>query len=147
MNPTVGVKSSYRAVCGCSVIAPPPCQCLNGGTCLTNAWNGRRCNCPRGYQGNRCQRLILSLDGASSFAAFAPTLSCRNGVTSIDVRTTQTKSLVFYIGLYIIICRTEIILYLVLYVISKFETISSLDLPKFICEYIIFIYYFIRLQL
>ncbi|KAL6109603.1 vwde [Pungitius sinensis] len=77
-----------------------PCECLNGGSCVTNADSPRgsaehRCSCPDGFTGERCEvdvddckpnpcRLGRCIDGPDSFSCVCPTgttgRTCREDV-------------------------------------------------------------------
>ncbi|PIO73685.1 EGF-like domain protein [Teladorsagia circumcincta] len=48
--------------------------CLNGGTCIADEINSYNCNCPRGFEGRNCERLVVKKEIDCSM------LSCGEGV-------------------------------------------------------------------
>lgn len=48
-------------MCEVAVASPPPCQlarCQNGAPCLETAAGAALCQCPPGFEGQRCEKLV-----------------------------------------------------------------------------------------
>ena len=59
--------------------------CYNGGRCLEGRW-GVRCQCPRGFEGPRCQQTTRSFWG-KGWAWYPPLELCEESHLSIEFLT------------------------------------------------------------
>ena len=105
----VGVHAIEVAECVCkslqglafSELTSRPCSspnyCLNGGFCTAHG-SVQRCQCPRGFDGPRCQKTTRSFNSSGGFAWLPALPQCQNLVLSLELITTSPKGLIFYNG-------------------------------------------------
>ncbi|GFS24762.1 neural-cadherin [Elysia marginata] len=71
--------------------------CYNGGTCRQDDWNKLSCQCPKGFDGPRCQQRRHSFDG-NSIAFYKGLSACTEGRTSIEFITLEPDGLIMFSG-------------------------------------------------
>ena len=98
----VGVRVEVipECVCGARNFAKPEsCHahvCYNGGRCLEGRW-GVRCQCPRGYEGPRCQQTTRSFWG-KGWAWYPPLELCEESHLSVEFLTRKPDGVLLYNG-------------------------------------------------
>jgi len=71
--------------------------CLNGGMCLRQG-SIQKCQCPRGYDGPRCQKTIRHFNNSGGFVWLPAVPQCQDLVLSLEFITLNNKGLLFYNG-------------------------------------------------
>ena len=98
----VGVRVEVipECVCGARNFAKPEsCHahvCYNGGRCLEGRW-GVRCQCPRGFEGPRCQQTTRSFWG-KGWAWYPPLELCEDSHLSVEFLTRKPDGVLLYNG-------------------------------------------------
>ena len=98
----VGVRVEVvpECICGARNFAKPEsCQthvCYNGGRCLEGRW-GVRCQCPRGFEGPRCQQTTRSFWG-KGWAWYPPLELCEDSHLSVEFLTRKPDGVLLYNG-------------------------------------------------
>lgn len=106
----VGVHALEKAECVCksqlgySLIAHSllsACSdtnyCLNGGMCVQQG-SVQRCQCPRGFDGPRCQKTVRHFNSSGGFAWLNALPQCADLVLSLEFITTNHRGLILYNG-------------------------------------------------
>ena len=98
----VGVRIEVAPECVCGArnfVKPESCHshvCYNGGRCLEGRW-GVRCQCPRGFEGPRCQQTTRSFWG-KGWAWYPPLELCEDSHLSIEFMTRKPDGTLLYNG-------------------------------------------------
>uniref|UniRef100_T1J0L7 Neural-cadherin n=1 Tax=Strigamia maritima TaxID=126957 RepID=T1J0L7_STRMM len=98
----VGVRAFVVRVCKCKARdfeVRENCNtvvCFNGGRCVENP-GGVVCECPRGFDGPRCQQTTRSFRG-NGWAWFNSLEQCENSHLSLEILTKEQSGLIFYNG-------------------------------------------------
>ena len=98
----VGVRVEVIPECVCGArnfVKPESCHthvCYNGGRCLEGRW-GVRCQCPRGFEGPRCQQTTRSFWG-KGWAWYPPLELCEESHLSIEFMTRKQDGTLLYNG-------------------------------------------------
>ncbi|CAF0714325.1 unnamed protein product [Brachionus calyciflorus] len=71
--------------------------CLNGGMCIKTG-SVQKCQCPKGFDGPRCQKTIRSFNNSGGFAWLPSLPQCQDMVLSFEFITSNNKGLIFYNG-------------------------------------------------
>lgn len=71
--------------------------CLNGGMCIKSG-SIQKCQCPKGFDGPRCQKTVRHFNSSGGFAWLPSLPQCQDIVMSIEFITTNNKGLIFYNG-------------------------------------------------
>ena len=105
----VGVSAEEKAECVCKslqghslpALNARSCSdagyCLNGGMCLKQG-SVQKCQCPRGFDGPRCQKTVRHFNSSGGFAWLPALPQCQDLVISLEFITTNSKGLLFYNG-------------------------------------------------
>ena len=97
---SVHVEVIPECVCGArSFDKPESCEthvCYNGGRCLEGRW-GVRCQCPRGYDGPRCQQTTRTFNG-KGWAWYPPLELCDDSHLSVEFMTRKPDGVLLYNG-------------------------------------------------
>ncbi|QQP57284.1 Uncharacterized protein FKW44_002211 [Caligus rogercresseyi] len=98
----VGVRVEVVAECVCGARNFEKAEsclthvCYNGGRCLEGRW-GVRCQCPRGYEGPRCQQTTRTFWG-KGWAWYPPLELCEHSHLSIEFLTKKQDGVLLYNG-------------------------------------------------
>lgn len=98
----VGVRVEVVPECVCGArnfVKPESCHshvCYNGGRCLEGRW-GVRCQCPRGFEGPRCQQTTRSFWG-KGWAWYPPLELCEESHLSVEFMTRKPDGTLLYNG-------------------------------------------------
>lgn len=96
----VHVQVVPECVCGARTFdKPESCLthvCYNGGRCLEGRW-GVRCQCPRGYDGPRCQQTTRTF-GGKGWAWYPPLELCDESHLSVEFLTRKPDGVLLYNG-------------------------------------------------
>jgi len=98
----VGVRVEVIPECVCGARTfdkPESCLthvCYNGGRCLEGRW-GVRCQCPRGYDGPRCQQTTRTFWG-KGWAWYPPLELCDESHLSVEFSTRKPDGVLLYNG-------------------------------------------------
>lgn len=92
----VGVRAVVDAQCICHV-AEPNINCLNGGTPLVSP-SVKKCECPPGLEGPRCELLGISLQGDGWAVMPPPGQACDDSHLGLELTPQVDNGLVFYFG-------------------------------------------------
>ncbi|XP_071744986.1 neural-cadherin isoform X6 [Lepeophtheirus salmonis] len=98
----VGVRVEVVAECVCGARNFEKAEsclthvCYNGGRCLEGRW-GVRCQCPRGYEGPRCQQTTRTFWG-KGWAWYPPLELCEQSHLSIEFLTRKPDGVLLYNG-------------------------------------------------
>jgi hypothetical protein len=96
----VNVKVVPECMCGARTFdKPESCLshvCYNGGRCLEGRW-GVRCQCPRGFEGPRCQQTTRTFWG-KGWAWYPPLELCDESHLSIEFLTRKPDGVLLYNG-------------------------------------------------
>lgn len=71
--------------------------CLNGGMCVKQG-SIQRCQCPKGFDGPRCQKTVRHFNSSGGFAWLNSLPQCADLVISLEFITTNSRGLIFYNG-------------------------------------------------
>jgi len=71
--------------------------CMNGGMCVKQG-SIQKCQCPRGFDGPRCQKTIRHFNSSGGFAWLPSLPQCQDLVLSLEFITSNSKGLLFYNG-------------------------------------------------
>ena len=105
----VGVSAEEKAECMCKSLQgysltslnSRSCSdtgyCLNGGMCLKQG-SVQKCQCPKGFDGPRCQKTMRNFNISGGFAWVPSLPQCQDLVISLEFVTTNNKGLLFYNG-------------------------------------------------
>ena len=106
----VGVMAVERAECVCKTLlgyslmshgllgaCTDTNYCLNGGMCVKQG-SIQKCQCPRGFDGPRCQKTIRHFNSSGGFAWLNSLPQCADLVVSLEFITTNNRGLIFYNG-------------------------------------------------
>ena len=105
----VGVSAEEKAECICKSLqghsltslngrsCSDPGYCLNGGMCLKQG-SVQKCQCPKGFDGPRCQKTVRNFNSSGGFAWLPSLPQCQDLVISLEFITTNSKGLLFYNG-------------------------------------------------
>ena len=98
----VGVRVLVEAECVCGARnfeKQESCRnvhCYNGGRCLEGRW-GVRCQCPRGFDGPRCQQTTRTFNG-KGWAWYPPLELCEESHLSVEFLTKKPDGVILYNG-------------------------------------------------
>ena len=98
----VGVRVLVEPECVCGARnfdKPETCNnvhCYNGGRCLEGRW-GVRCQCPRGFDGPRCQQTTRTFNG-KGWAWYPPLELCEESHLSVEFLTKKPDGVILYNG-------------------------------------------------
>ena len=98
----VGVRVLVEAECVCGARnfekqeACGNVHCYNGGRCLEGRW-GVRCQCPRGFDGPRCQQTTRTFNG-KGWAWYPPLELCEESHLSVEFLTKKPDGVILYNG-------------------------------------------------
>eukprot|EP00095_Tigriopus_kingsejongensis_P004384 maker-scaffold1072_size64607-snap-gene-0.18 protein:Tk04384 transcript:maker-scaffold1072_size64607-snap-gene-0.18-mRNA-1 annotation:"GK18219" len=96
----VHVEVIPECICGARTFdKPESCNthvCYNGGRCLEGRW-GIRCQCPRGYDGPRCQQTTRTFWG-KGWAWYPPLELCEDSHLSVEFLTRKPDGVLLYNG-------------------------------------------------
>ena len=98
----VGVRVLVEAECSCAARnfdKPETCRnvhCYNGGRCLEGRW-GVRCQCPRGFDGPRCQQTTRTFHGRG-WAWYPPLELCEESHLSVEFLAKKPEGVILYNG-------------------------------------------------
>jgi len=105
----VGVSAEEKAECICKSLQghslaslnTRSCSdagyCLNGGMCLKQG-SVQKCQCPKGFDGPRCQKTVRNFNSSGGFAWLPSLPQCQDLVMSLEFITFNSKGLLFYNG-------------------------------------------------
>ncbi|ODN00523.1 DE-cadherin [Orchesella cincta] len=99
----VGVDAYVTASCTCSSAVQqngclPNNPCLHGGTCKSGGGkDGFECECEAGYDGPRCEKTSIALQG-NSYAWYQPLSVCNDSSLELQFTTGYKDGLIFYNG-------------------------------------------------
>ena len=105
----VGVMATETAECICkslqgfslNALQTRTCSdlnyCLNGGMCVKHGFI-QKCQCPKGFDGPRCQKTVRHFNASGGFAWLPALPQCEHLVVSLEFVTTQSKGLLFFNG-------------------------------------------------
>lgn len=105
----VGVHAVEKHECACKSLhghsfrsmidrsCSEPSYCLNGGMCIKSG-SVQKCQCPRGFDGPRCQKTIRSFNSSGGFAWLPSLPQCQDLALSFEFITSNSKGMLFYNG-------------------------------------------------
>ncbi|RNA38220.1 neural-cadherin isoform X7 [Brachionus plicatilis] len=71
--------------------------CLNGGMCIKSG-SVQKCQCPRGFDGPRCQKTMRSFNSSGGFAWLPSLPQCQHLALSFEFITSNSQGMLFYNG-------------------------------------------------